>query len=114
MNNLYHYTSYKGIRGIQRDGVIWSSEDITRDAVLGRGVYLTSLPPETRDKYLLKNNWDGSRRFYSTKEPNLDYCIEIKRKYLPCARKSSGSRDIWMVPHNIDLCDAPYRVYERL
>jgi len=113
MSYLYHYTSDKGLRGIQREGVIRSSADTTRDAVLGRGVYLTSLPPSTKDKALLKNNWDGSRKFSSTKQNNLDYCVRFKTKDLPCAQKSGGSRDVWMVPHDIDLKEVPFRVYER-
>jgi len=113
MSHLYHYTSDKGLRGIQRDGVIRKSEDITRDAVLGKGVYLTSLPPSTKDSDLMKNNWDGSRKFYSTKQNKLDYCIQFKKKDLPCAQKSGGSRNVWMVPHDIDLREVPFRVYER-
>jgi hypothetical protein len=113
MSYLYHYTSDKGLRGIQRDGVIRSSKDITRDAVLGSGVYLTSLPPSTKDRDLQKNNWDGSRKFSSTKQNNLDNCIQFKKEDLPCAQKSRGSRDVWMVPHDIDLGKVKHRVYER-
>jgi hypothetical protein len=113
MSSLYHYTSSKGLKGIQRDGVIRSSKDMTRDAVLGRGVYLTSLPPSTKDTALLKNNWDGSRKFYSTKQNNLDYCLQFKKKDLPGAQKAGGSRDVWMVPHDIDVREVPCTVYER-
>jgi hypothetical protein len=113
MAYLYHYTSDEGLQGIQRDGVIRCSSDTTRDAILGKGVYLTSLPPSTKDRDLLKNNWDGSKRFYSSKQENLSYYVEFAKRDLPHAQKSGGSRDVWMVPHDIDLTKVPHRVYER-
>lgn len=113
MSNLYHYTSDEGLRGIQRDGVIRSSADTTRDAILGRGVYLTSLPPETKDTDLMKNNWDGNRNFYSSKQDNLSQYIQFCKKDLPSAQKSEGSRDVWRVPNDIDLKTVPHRVHKR-
>jgi hypothetical protein len=71
MSYLYHYTSSEGIKGIQRDGIIRSLSDTMRDAVMGKGVNLTSLGPSTDDEDLLKNNWDGGRLFYSAKQNNL-------------------------------------------
>ena len=113
MSYLYHYTSKKGLKGIEKDGAIRSSEDTTRDAVMGKGVYLTSLPPSTKDKHLLKNNWDSSKEFYSSKQNNLAYCIEFKKKDLYCAQKSEDSRDVYIVPHDVDLEEVPCRVYKR-
>jgi hypothetical protein len=113
MSNLYHYTSDEGLRGIKSDRVIRSSADTTRDAVLGRGVYLTSLPPSTKDKDLLKNNWDGNRNFYSSKQDNLTHYIQFSKKDLPSAEKSGGSRNVWRVPHDIHLDEVPHRVHER-
>jgi hypothetical protein len=94
MSSLYHYTTDEGLRGIQHDGVIQSSADTKRDAILGKCVYLTSLSPSTKTMDLLKNNWDGTTKFYSTKLDNLEYCIQFKKKDLPCAQEWGGSRDI--------------------
>jgi hypothetical protein len=112
MKYLYHYTSSQGLRGILNDGVIWSSDD-TRDAVYGKGVYLTSLPPTTDIWDLLENNWDGSPQFYLTKLDNLDYCIEFRKKDLPHVQKTGDSRDVWKVPHDIDLGVVQFRVWKR-
>lgn len=35
------------------------SEDSRTDTLLGPGVYVTGLPPATKDAYLYRNNWDG-------------------------------------------------------
>ena len=113
MSRLYHYTSDEGLAGIKCEGIIRSSTDTTRDAVLGKGVYLTSLPPSTKDSKLLKNNWDSSKKSYSTKQDNLTHYVEFEKKDLPCAQKAEGCRDVWMVPHDIDLNEVPYTVHER-
>lgn len=111
---LYHYTSYDGCAGILHDGVIRRSEDMWRDAVLGKGVYLTALPPWTKDKKLLKNNWDGtSERHLLQKLDNLDYYIEFDSRNLPDVKRATGKRDIWMVPHDIVLEDVPHEVCVR-
>jgi hypothetical protein len=113
MSHLYHYTSEEGLRGIQRDGVIRSSSDTTRDAILGEGVYLTTLSPATEDTALVKNNWDGNKQFQSSKQENVSHCIQFSKKDLPSAQKSGGSRDVWVVPHAIDLKNVPHSVHKR-
>jgi len=112
MSHLYHYTSGNGLKGILNDGVIERSVG-TGDAVYGKGVYLTALPPTTDDWVLLANNWDGSVEFYLTKVDNLNYCIQFRKEDLPRARKTDSSRDVWMVPHDINLLEVPFRVWER-
>jgi hypothetical protein len=111
---LYHYTSSEGCEGILQDGVIRRSENTTRDAILGKGVYLTALPPWTKDKKLLKNNWDGrsERRLLGILD-KLDYYIELDSKDLPEVRKAPGKRDIWMVPYDIVLEEVPHQVCVR-
>ena len=42
---LYHYTTKSSLNGIKADKVIYQSTRKQRDAVLGPGVYLTSLNP---------------------------------------------------------------------
>lgn len=115
MVKLYHYTSADGCSGILSQGIIRSSKDTTRDAVLGTGVYLTSLPPTTDDWRLLKNNWDGSgTRLAETLLLNkldcLDFYIGISSAHLPRAKKAPGKRDIWMVPHDINLNYVPHEI----
>jgi hypothetical protein len=82
--------------------------------MLGKGVYLTSLPPWTSDMKLLKNNWDGrSERTLWSKVENLQYYIEFKSKHLPGVIRSSGKRDVWVVPYDIDLDDVPHEIFVR-
>jgi hypothetical protein len=107
---LYHYTSAEGCKGILNDGVIRSSTDTTRDAILGRGVYLTSLPPSTDDWRLIKNNWDGKRRVLLRKLDKVDYYIVFDSKDLPGVTRAEGKRDVWMVPYDIDLDELPCEV----
>ena len=113
MSTLYHYTSANGILGILSNGVIWSSGGNTQDAAFGKGVYLTALPPTTQDWVLVVNNWDSAPQFYLNKVGNLEYCIEFRKSDLPYARKTDSSRDIWLVPHHIDLRRLPFRVWNR-
>jgi hypothetical protein len=111
---LYHYTSSEGCAGILQDGVIRSSTNTTRDAVLGKGVYLTSLPPWTKDKKLINNNWDGrTERLFLNKLDKLNYYIEFNSKNLPDVKKAPGKRDIWMVPYDIILEEVPHEVCVR-
>jgi len=46
---LRHYTNEAGAKAIKESGVIKSSTDtgVHRDAVFGRGAYLTTLSPDT-------------------------------------------------------------------
>jgi hypothetical protein len=110
---LYHYTSAEGCKGILSDGVIRSSTDTTRDAVLGRGVYLTSLPPSTGDWRLIRNNWDGKRRVLLSKLNKVDCYIVFDSKDLPGVTRAAGKRDVWMVPYDIDLDELPCEVRVR-
>jgi hypothetical protein len=107
---LYHYTSAEGCLGILMDGVIRSSTDTARDAVLGRGVYLTSLPPSTDDWRLIKNNWVGKRSAVLNKLDKVDYYIVFDHTNLPGVRKAASKRDVWMVPYDIDLNLVPCNI----
>jgi hypothetical protein len=85
-----------------------------RDAVLGKGVYLTSLPPWTPDSRLLKNNWDSaSERRLLSKLEYLDFYIEFDSKDLPDLKRSTGRRDVWMVPYDIELEILPHAICMR-
>ncbi|KAJ4436534.1 hypothetical protein ANN_16565 [Periplaneta americana] len=113
MVKLYHYTSAEGCSGILSEGVIRSSKDRARDVYMGEGVYLTSLPPSTDNWKLLKNNWDGSESTLLDKLNRLDFYIEFDSTDLPSARKDKGKRDIWLVPHDIDLREVPHKTRVR-
>jgi hypothetical protein len=110
---LYHYTSAEGCIGILIDGFIRSSADTTRDAILGRGVYLTALPPSTDDWTLIDNNWDGNYQTFLASLNKLDYYIVFDSNYLPRLTKAVDQRDIWMVPYDINLRTVPYQVKVR-
>jgi hypothetical protein len=110
---LYHYTSAEGCNGILRHGVIKSSTDINRDAVLGKGVYLTSLPPSTDDWKLIENNWDGNIETFFNNLSKTDYYIVFDSNYLPRLVKGKGDRNVWMVPYDIHLDKVPHKVNVR-
>jgi hypothetical protein len=111
---LYHYTSSEGCEGILQDGVIRSSRNTKRDAILGKGVYLTALPPWTDDTKLIKNNWDGrSERQFLQKLDKLDYYIQFNSEDLPNVKRAPGNRDVWMVPYDIVLEEVPHQVCVR-
>jgi len=107
---LYHYTSAEGCKGILSDGVIRSSTDTTRDAILGRGVYLTSLRPSTDDWKLIKNNWDGKRKALLRKLNKVDCYVVFDSRDLPGIMRAPGKRDVWLVPYDIDLDELPCEV----
>jgi hypothetical protein len=110
---LYHYTTAEGCAGILSDGVIRSSTDTARDALLGRGVYLTSLPPSTDDWRLIRNHWDGRRRALFRKLNKVDCYIVFDAENLPGVTRVTGKRDVWMVPCDVDLDEVPCQVAVR-
>ncbi len=60
-DNFYAITFFQGIHGILRNRCIASSTDITRDAILGRGVYLTDIDPWNDSYKIAMNNWDDGK-----------------------------------------------------
>jgi hypothetical protein len=111
---LYHYTSSEGCAGILHEGVIRRSEDTNRDAFLGKGVYLTALPPWTNVQKLIQNNWDGrAERLILQKLDRLDFYIEFDSRDLPNVKRATGKRDVWMVPYDIVLEKVPHQVCVR-
>jgi hypothetical protein len=114
MVRLYYYTSAEECRGILVDGVIRRSRTTARGAMLGQGVYLTEVPPETSDMKLLTNNWDGgSETAILSKLDNLHYYIEFDSEHLPGAEKLSPIREVWKVPHDIVLKDVKAKIFVR-
>ncbi|PSN35935.1 hypothetical protein C0J52_27299 [Blattella germanica] len=89
-----------------------------KDAILGKGVYLTSLPPSTSTSQLLLNNWDLLESSTNEEEVKerlncLDFCIEFNSAHLLGVEKSNGNRDIWVYPGCIDLTQIPYCIRAR-
>ena len=75
---LYHYTTKSSLNGIKADKVIYQSTRKQRDAVLGPGVYLTSLNPNDHSKKsIAANNWREGKDSRMT-DGYLDYYIEIQ------------------------------------
>ena len=110
---LYHYTSTQGCLGILKDSIIYYSTDLQNDAVLGRGVYFTSLPPDTSTERLLHNNWDLSDSQAEGRIHCLEYCIEVNSAHLSGAKNCGGSRDIWVYPWCVDLSLIPHKIRAR-
>jgi hypothetical protein len=112
MSILYHYTSFEGIEGIRRDGVIRSS-GASGDAVWGKGVYLTSLPPSKKVQDPMLNNWGIVVGHEAGIQPKVNCYISFRTDDLPNVQKTNGVQDVWLVPQPIDLKKVPHRVYER-
>jgi hypothetical protein len=110
---LYYYTSAEGRKGIESEGIIGRSADTNRDAVLGPGVYLTSLPPSTDDWTLIENNWVAKRRKFLRRMNDVDYYIVFDSTDLPGVTRAAVRRDVWVVPYDIDVEEVPFEVYVR-
>ena len=55
---VYHYSNSAGMSGIKNSGCIRQSTDIEYDAILGAGVYLTTMSPNSYSKeQIAKNNY---------------------------------------------------------
>jgi hypothetical protein len=77
------------------------SQDTTAVAILGTGVYLTSLPPLTYTGQLLWKNWDGPASW--TTLVNIQYCIMFDSKELSGLTKSKDTLHVSMAAYDIDL-----------
>jgi hypothetical protein len=77
---------------------------------MGKGVYLTSLPPSTDDWKLIKNNWDGKRGPLLNMLYKTDYYIVFDSKDLPGVVRGKGERNVWLVPNDIHLDEVPCEV----
>ena len=53
----WHYTNREGIEGIVNSGKLRPSTNVTHDAVLGKGVYMTDISPANRKADILENNY---------------------------------------------------------
>ena len=80
--NLYHYTNKNASESIQETEVLKQSTNTIRDAILGPGVYFTSIAPGVKPPIMIvKNNWDGN---YTNEQLNqfiqegmIDYVVKV-------------------------------------
>ena len=107
---VYHYTDKVGYDAIRKTKKVLKSDEKTGDAILGSGVYLTSLSPRGRSKIIIaKNNYDGKQYKFAAKqeaESKVDYWFEFD---IPESKLSKypGKRDIWLYKDQ-DLSFADY------
>ena len=104
MAKLYHYTSEENGRRIMASRIIWATEDGGRDAVLGRGVYLTDISPQDRSKEdIAENNW----RIGSAKKlegGHVEVAIEININDIDIDRiKRDRVRNVFVYPGHLKL-----------
>ncbi|CAH1773186.1 unnamed protein product [Owenia fusiformis] len=104
---VYHYTSEDGLKGIQSSMMIHESTDTTKDAMLGYGVYFTTMDPGQHSKEeILQNNYDSAIRAMHVKR--MDYAIEVE---IPIGqlKENPGMRNVWVHPGSVYLNDYPHR-----
>ncbi|XP_057311381.1 uncharacterized protein LOC130649168 [Hydractinia symbiolongicarpus] len=114
---LYHYTTKEGAEGILESGCLKKSEKAVKDAVLGDGVYFTSIAPRSVTKQkIAQNNWDvgTSSAMQLVKDGKLDFYIKIKfKKNDPKLEDVSHlSRDIWLYRDDVVLPKFDYTIEE--
>jgi len=110
--SLYHYTDKEGARAIAASGKLKPSVG-PGDQAFGPGQYFTALPPDTKSKDLLKNNWDGIK----APKKKIEYVVEVPVESMPNVEPHgrSESRDVWVnqTKDPIDLKEAGAVIYKR-
>ena len=105
---LFHYTNKTAKQAIDKSGYIKKSTDTQRDAILGQGVYLTSMTPNNSSQSVLKNNYDGAAGKYPD---NTQRHIRIATNSLDQSKlkRLPKGRDVWVYGDNINVKDSvPY------
>lgn len=89
---LYHYTDKQGKDAILQSRYIRMSDIRAGDAVLGNGVYLTSMSPFDHSKSsIAKNNWLDPSRTDKT-----EYVFEVKVSPSNLQKNDADDRDIYV------------------
>ncbi|CAH1773185.1 unnamed protein product [Owenia fusiformis] len=105
---VYHYTSEAGIKGIKSSMKIKQSTDKKKDAMLGEGVYFTTMTPRQHSKEeIIRNNWDGAVMAMHTNR--LDWAIELDIPRSRLMKNESDGRDIFAFPGDVNLNDFPHQ-----
>ena len=104
---VYHYTSRAALDRILETGVIKPSRNAVTDAMMGAGVYLTPLRPNSKDSTLSQNNYDGSR--IGRSDPRTEVYIgfwEHELDHLKCT--DPRGRRVCVVPRPIIIDEYDY------
>merc|ERR1719369_1170477 len=111
MVKVYHYTDKAGYDAIRKTKKVLKSEKSKGDALIGDGVYLTSLSPKGRSKILIaQNNYDGNQYKFATNQEadgKVDYWFEFEIPESKLSKYPGKKRDIWLYPGQ-DLSFADY------
>eukprot|EP01061_Rhynchopus_euleeides_P022844 TRINITY_DN37311_c0_g1_i1.p1 TRINITY_DN37311_c0_g1~~TRINITY_DN37311_c0_g1_i1.p1 ORF type:complete len:123 (+),score=23.32 TRINITY_DN37311_c0_g1_i1:81-449(+) len=93
---LYHYTTKESAASIKATG-FRESTDTARDASLGPGVYFTAKKPQTSDKALLKNNYDGAA---PTQKAKVESYVRVETAGMQTSelKRASGGRNVYCAP----------------
>ncbi|TRY79137.1 hypothetical protein TCAL_09045 [Tigriopus californicus] len=120
---FYHYTDNNGGEKIMASGSINSSikSQGGRDAVLGNGVYLTSIAPKKRTEHIAANNWSNGKS-RAIKDGKLDNAVKVKLTdtAMKNLTRDTGGRDVHLYRSNngLDLNDKSvvqnYSVFDRV
>lgn len=101
MGVYYHYTDKDSLKKIKRSKRINKSGVSNKDAIYGKGVYLTKLGPQNKSKYeIAMNNYDSAWN-QGLSEGKVDCFIRIT---IPDSevKQASSARDIYIYP-NADI-----------
>lgn len=102
---LHHYTSKEGAKGIEETQIIKSStQEGSRDARFGDGVYFTDMSPEDFTRKQISNN--------NYQHPNakrkLAYCVIVTMPENLVRQCLAERRRIYLHPHDVNLKDKKY------
>ena len=102
---LHHYTSEEGAKGIEETQIIKSStQEGSRDARFGDGVYFTDMSPEDFTGSQISNN--------NYQHPNakrkLAYCVIVTMPEHSVNKCDAGKRQIFLHPGDVNLKDEKY------
>ena len=102
---LYHYTSEDGAIGIEETQTIKSStQEGSRDARFGNGVYFTDMSSEDFTRLQVSDN--------NYQRPNakrkLAYCVIVTMPEISVNKCDAGKRKIFLHPGDVNLKDEKY------
>lgn len=102
---LYHYTSKEGAKGIEETQTIKiSTQEGSRDAHFGNGVYFTDMSPEDFTRSQVSDN--------NYQRPNakrkLAYCVIVTMPEISVDKCDAGKRKIFLHPGDVNLNDEKY------
>ena len=105
---LYHHTDEASARKILKSGKIRKSEQKSAndDAVHGDGTYLTAIGPGASRSKVARNNYDGTNRYWKSKQDKTDVAIEVKVPRSKVTDHSDDQRSVFKYEGDVNLKDA--------